>query len=109
MRLERVVVELALVEDAAHAGAEHEVALGQDLVPQLLDLGHLGEEAVAAEVEAPAVAHDGAADAADHVVGLEHHRVLAPLGQQVGGGEAAGPAPAMTTGASAGAATSKAG
>ena len=53
--LERVVVELALVVDPAHAGPQHEVALGEDLVPEGLDLGHLGEEAVSAQVEAPAV------------------------------------------------------
>ena len=40
-------------------------------MPDRLDLGHLGEEAVPADVEAPAVAFDGAADAADDVVGLE--------------------------------------
>ena len=43
--------------------------------------GHLGEEAVAADVEAPAVALDGAADAADDVVGLEHRGRLALLGE----------------------------
>ena len=63
-RLQRVVEELALVVDAAHAGPEHEVALGQDLVPEGLHLGDLGEEAVSAQVEAPAVALHGAADAA---------------------------------------------
>ena len=60
-------------------------------MPERLDLGHLGEEAVAAEVEAPAVAHHGAADAADDVVGLEHQRVLPPFGQQVGRRQPAGP------------------
>ena len=73
-RLQRVVVVLALVVDAAHAGPQHEVLVGQDLVPEGLDLLHLGEEAVAADVEAPAVALDGAADAADHRVGLEDRR-----------------------------------
>ena len=69
--LERVVEELAVVVDAAHAGPEQEVVVRQDLVPERLDLRHLGEEAVAADVEAPAVALDGAADATDHRVGLE--------------------------------------
>jgi hypothetical protein len=32
--LDRVVVELALVVDAAHAGPQHEVLVGEDLVPQ---------------------------------------------------------------------------
>src|SRR5206468_4391847 len=62
-RLEGVVVVLAVVVDAAHAGPEHEVLVLEDLVPQSLDLLHLREEAVAADVEAPAVALDGAADA----------------------------------------------
>ena len=81
--LERVVVELALVVDPAHAGPEHEVALGQDLVPEGLHLGDLGEEAVSAQVEAPAVAHHRAADAAHHVVGLEHDGALPPFGQEI--------------------------
>ena len=89
-RLEGVVVELALVVDPAHARAQHEVALGQDLVPQGLHLGHLGEEAVPAQVEPPAVAHHGAADAADDVVRLEDERLLPPLRQQVGRRQATG-------------------
>ena len=52
-------------------------------MPEGLDLGHLGEEAVAAQVEAPPVFDDGAADAADHVVGLEHQRLRPPLGQEI--------------------------
>ena len=104
-RLERVVVELALVVDPAHAGPQHEVALGQDLVPEGLHLGNLGEETVAAQVEAPPVPDHGAADAAHHVIGLEHDRVLPPLGQEIGRGEPSGPAPAMTTGAFSGAVT----
>ena len=83
-----VVVELAAVVDAAQAGPQQEVVLGQDLVPERLDLGHLGEEAVAADVEAPAVALDGAADAADDVVGFEHGGVDdAGAAQLVGRGE----------------------
>jgi hypothetical protein len=53
--LERVVEQLAAVVDAAHPRAEQELLVGQDLVPERLDLGHLGEEAVPADVEAPAV------------------------------------------------------
>ncbi len=82
-RLEGVVVELALVVDPAHARAQHEVAFGEDLVPEGLDLGDLGEEAVASQVEAPPVALDGAADAPDDLVRLEDERALAALGQQV--------------------------
>ena len=86
--LERVVEVLALVEDAALAGAEEEVAVGQDLVPQGLDLGHLREEPVAADVEPPAVALDGAADAADDVVALEDGGRASAFAEFVGGREA---------------------
>ncbi len=57
-------------------------------MPEVLDRLHLGEEAVAADVEAPAVALRGAADAADHVVGLEDGRGDAVLVELEGGGEA---------------------
>ncbi len=60
---------------------QEEVALGQDLVPERLDFGHLGEEAMTPQIEAPPVTNDGAADAAHHVVALEDHGALAPLGQ----------------------------
>ncbi len=68
---ERVVVELALVEDAALPRPAEEVLLAEDLPPEVVDRADLGEEAVAADVEAPAVALDGATDPADHVVGFE--------------------------------------
>ena len=57
-------------------------------MPEVLDLGDLGEEAVAADVEAPAVALDRPADAADDVVGLEDRAGLTLLAELVGGGEA---------------------
>ena len=53
-------------------GRSRKSSSGRISCQSVLDLLHLGEEAVAADVEAPAVALDGAADAADHVVGLEH-------------------------------------
>ena len=84
-RLQRVVVVLALVVDAAHARPQHEVLVRQDLVPEGLDLFDLREEAVAADVEAPAVALDGAADAADDGVGLEDRRRDAVAGDQLVG------------------------
>jgi hypothetical protein len=62
-------------------------------VPEVVDLLVLGEEAVAAEVEAVAVGvDDGLGDAADLVVGLEDDDLLALLGQQVAGGQAGGAA-----------------
>ena len=48
---------------------------------------HLGEEAVAADVEAPAVALDGAADPADDPVGLEHGGGDVVPGKLASGGE----------------------
>ena len=88
--LERVVVELAAVVDAAHPGPQEEVLVGQDLVPQVRDRLHLGEEPVATDVEAPAVALRGLRDAADDVVGLEHGRRPTGLAQLVGRGETGG-------------------
>ena len=87
---DRVVVELPAVVDAAQARAAEEVVLTEDLEPQVVDRLHLREEPVATDVEAPAVAHRGAADAADDVVGLEHRGGDAPLGEHVGGGEPGG-------------------
>jgi hypothetical protein len=54
-RLDGVREVLAAVVDAAEAGPGQHV-VGQDLVPDLLDRLHLGEEAVPADVEAEAVA-----------------------------------------------------
>ena len=86
-RHDRVVVELAAVVDAAQARPAQEVVGAEDLEPQVLDRLHLREEAVAADVEAPAVALGGAADPADDGVGLEHRRRDAPLRQHVRGSE----------------------
>ena len=85
---ERVVEEAAAVVDAAHPRAEQELVTRQDLVPQVFHRLDLGEEAVATDVEAPAVPLDRAADAADNRVGLEHGARLAALAEHVGGGEA---------------------
>src|SRR5207244_9814712 len=80
--------EAAAVVDAAHPRAEQELVARQDLVPQVFHRLDLGEEAVATDVEAPAVTLDRAADAADNRVGLEHGACLAALAEHVGGGEA---------------------
>ena len=77
--------------DARHARALEELLL-HDLVPEVVDLLHLGEEAVAAEVEAVAVANGGLGDAADLVLGLEDDHREALLGEQVAGREAGGAA-----------------
>ena len=89
-RFQRVVVKLAPIEDAALAGPQHEVLVGQDLVPQVLDRFDLREEAVAADVEAPPVALDGPADAPHHVVTFEDGRPLPAPGQLVGGRQPCG-------------------
>ncbi len=62
-------------------------------MPQVFDGLDLGEEPVAADVEAPTVARHGPADAPHHVVGLEHDRVPARLGELIGGGEPRRPGP----------------
>ncbi len=89
--LERVLQELVVPVDPALARALEELLL-HDLVPEVVDLLDLGEEAVAAEIEAVAVAHLGARDAAEHVGRLEDHDRLALLRQLVCGGQAGGPA-----------------
>ena len=89
-RPERVVEEAAAVVDARHAIALEEV-LAEQLVPHLANARDLGEEAVAADVEAVAAVVDGARDAADDRVLLEHHRVVPEAGQLPGRGQPAGP------------------
>ena len=85
--LERVLEELLVPVDPRLARALEELLL-HDLVPEVVDLLDLGEEAMAAEVEAVAVAHLGAGDPADLIGRLEHDHRLALLGQQVAGGQA---------------------
>ena len=85
---QRVVEQLPVVVDPAHPRAQDELVLGEDLVPQRLDLGHLGEEAVPADVEPPAVALRGAGDAAHHRVALQHRGGDPGLHQLVGGRQA---------------------
>ena len=60
-------------------------------MPEVVDPLHLGEEAVAADVEAPAVALHRAADAAHDVVGLEHGGGDAGLGELLRGRETGRP------------------
>ena len=60
-------------------------------MPYPLHLGHLGEKAVPAHVEAPSISLDGAGETADHEVGLEDGAGGAPLGELVGGGQARRP------------------
>jgi hypothetical protein len=69
---QRVVDEAPAPEDPREPVA-HEQLVAEHLLPQRLHLGRLREEAMAAEVEAIAVAHDGARQPADLRVGLEDH------------------------------------
>ena len=91
---QRVVEELRAALAVAPVDARHpralEELLAHDLVPEVVDLLHLREEAVAAEVEAVAVAHRGLRDAAHLVLGLEHDHRQALLGEQVARGQAGG-------------------
>ena len=91
MPVERVVEELAVPVDPRHARALEEL-LAHHLVPEVVDLLGLGEEAVAAEIEAVAVADLGLGEAADLVLGLEHDHGTPLLGEQVAGGQAGGAA-----------------
>ena len=89
--LQRVLEELVVPVDPRLARPPEEL-VPHDLVPEVVDLLDLGEEAVSAEVEAIAVAHLGAGDAA-HLIGrLEHDHRLALLGQQIAGGQPGGAA-----------------
>jgi len=97
--LQRVLEELVVPIDPAPARALEELLL-HDLVPEVVDLLDLGEEAVAAEIEAVAVADLGARDAADVLGGLEHDHRLALLGEQIAAVSPAGPAPSTSTGRS---------
>ena len=90
--VERVVEELAVPEDARLARALEEL-VAHDLVPEVVDLLGLGEEAVAAEVEAVALGVDhGLGEAAELVLGLDDDHGLALLGEQVAGGQPRGAA-----------------
>ena len=88
---QRVVEELAVPVDARHARALEEL-LAHDLVPEVVDLLGLGEEAMAAEVEAVAVADLGLGQPADLVLGLEDDHRHAAAGEEVAGGQARGTA-----------------
>jgi hypothetical protein len=85
--LERVGQELPVPVDARHARALEEL-LAHDLVPQVVDFLGLGEEAVAAEIEAVPVAHLGLGDAADLVLGFEDDDGATLPREQVAGRQA---------------------
>jgi hypothetical protein len=90
-RLERVVEEAVVVEDPRHAGPAQELA-AEHLLPDLVHLVHLGEEAVAAHVEVIALVLERAGKPAHVRVLLEHGGPVPELGQLAGGGEARGSA-----------------
>ena len=83
-RLKGVREVLAVVVDAGQAWPDEEF-LAERRLPEALDRRELGEEPVAAEVEAIPVALDGLREATDDPVGLEHRPSLAAQRQYVGG------------------------
>ena len=85
-RAQRVLDEATPPVDPREPWPDQQL-LPQKLLPEVFDLLALGEEAVAAEVEAVAVAKDGAGEAADLPLGLEDDHRDVPLRQPVGGGE----------------------
>ena len=84
---DRVVEVGPVVVDPAQPGPDEEVLRTEDLVPQVLDLRHLREEAVPPEVEPPSLPLHGAGDPADDSVHLEDRARSAPLRELVRGGQ----------------------
>ncbi len=85
--VERVLVELLVVEDAGEAWGQAEFG-AEGFLPEALDLGHLGVEPVAADVEAVALVDLGARDAADAFAGFKDDWADAVAGGFEGGGKA---------------------
>ena len=96
--LERVIVVLPAVVDPALARNGDEF-VAKHLAPHLLDFANLGEEAVAADIEAIALVRLGPGDPAHQVARFEHHRaiIVRTALQLVCGGQPAGPPPITTT------------
>jgi hypothetical protein len=88
-RLERVVEEAAAVIDPREPRADQEL-LAKDLLPELADVGDLGEEAVPADVEAVVAIAGRAREAPDHRVALEDEGGHALLRELVGRAEPCG-------------------
>ena len=82
--LKRVREVLAVVVDAGQARPDEKL-LAERRLPEALDRRQLGEEPMAAEVEAIPVALDRLREPADDSVGLEHRATLAAQSQYVGG------------------------
>ena len=74
-RLQRISVEFAAIIDPAQARAQEEVVLA-DFMPQIVDFLHLGEEAVAANVEAETLVDLGPGDPADVIAFFENDGVV---------------------------------
>ncbi len=88
-RAQRVVEETSAVVDPGHPAPDEQVAV-EDLAPQGLDLGDLGEEAVAADVHAAALEDHAAGDAPHGLVGLEDDTPAPELAELEGGGQSGG-------------------
>ena len=87
---QRVVDEAPAPEDPRQARADQQL-VAEHLVPEALHLVGLREEAVAAEIEAVAVAHDRSGEPADLLAGLEDDDRLARSHERVARGEPGGP------------------
>src|SRR5438067_13851675 len=83
--LEGVLKELVVPVDPGLPRPLEEFLL-HDLMPEIVHLLHLGEETVAAEVEAVSVPDLSAGQPADLARRLKHDHRLALLGEQVPGG-----------------------
>ena len=91
-RVERVGEHPPAVADARHPRPDDQL-VAQDLLPQRLHLGVLGEEPVAAQIEAETVAFLGPREAADERLALENGHAATALHEVQRGGQAgrAGP------------------
>src|SRR4029079_6330869 len=81
------IVEVAPVPvDARHARAQQEL-VAPHLVPEVVDLLRLREEAVPAQVEPVTVALDGLRETADLILGLEDEDVAPRLAEEIARGQ----------------------
>src|SRR5262249_60596662 len=87
----RVVEDVAVPVHARDAGRAQDLFL-HHLVPEVVVLLGLGEEAMAAQVEAEAVANLGLRDASNLILRLEHDDGTPLLREQVSGRETGGAA-----------------
>ena len=94
--LQGIVEVIAVVVDPGHAGTLMN-SVPQHFVPERFHRRDLGEEAVAADVEAEALVLRSAGDPSHHVIAFEHRDGIPLLGEEIGRGQTgAAPAPITT-------------